>query len=172
MATGRTKVERICFNGKEEDFAFFSDQFEAKMYLLKLDKVLLDKVNITIADTTDAAAVTQQQKDEEELADKRYQVWCELIQCLQRDTGMLVRSCKGDGMSAWKCLHDHFKSGERPRIQQLLKNLTNLKHSAGESIANSLIRAEDLKLNLSEVGESTSEQMMCSVVLRGLQKRV
>ena len=42
--------------------------------------------------------------------------------------------------------------------------------SGGESITGFLVRAEDLKLNLSEVGETISDPMMCSVVLKGLPK--
>jgi hypothetical protein len=139
------------------------------MYLLKLDKVLLDKVIVVKAEPTDAEAVAKQLK-EEDLTEHRYQLWCELIQCLQREAGMLVRSCKGDGTKAWKVLNDHFRSGERPRIQQLLHALTNLKLMSSETVPAYLIRAEDLKLNLSEVGEVISDQMMCSVVLRGLPK--
>ena len=170
MTTVRSKLEKLCFSGKEEDFCFFADQFEARMYVLRLDKVLLDKVVITQADTTDATAVTQQEKDESDLLDQRYQVWCELIQCLQREAGMLLRAHKGDGTKAWKVLNDRYKSSERPRIQQLLQSLTNHKLEAGESVSSYLIRAEDLRLNLTEVGETVSEQMMCSIVLKGLPK--
>ena len=38
MTTVRSKLEKLVFSGKEEDFAFFADQFEAQMYVLKLDK--------------------------------------------------------------------------------------------------------------------------------------
>ena len=50
MTTVRSKLEKLVFSGKEEDFAFFADQFEARMYVLKLDKALLDKVLIVKAD--------------------------------------------------------------------------------------------------------------------------
>ena len=171
MTAVKTKLERLVFSGKEEDFAFFADQFEARMYILKLDKVLLDKVKITIAvDRTDQTQVDLQTKEEDALAEQKYQVWCELIQCLQRDAGFMIRAHKGDGTKAWKVLHDHFKSGERPRIQNLLQRLTNLKLEGSESVPSYLIRAEDMKLNLSEVGEAISDQMMCSVVLKGLPR--
>ena len=34
------KNERIRFSGKEEDFLYFSEQFEARIFVLKLYKVL------------------------------------------------------------------------------------------------------------------------------------
>ena len=166
----KSKFGKVSFSGKEEDFAFFADQFEAKMYLMKLKNLLLDEVTIVQADPGDEAAVRRQDKVEEELKELRWQVWCELIQCLQRETGMLIRVCKGDGTKAWKVLNEHFRSAERPRVQHLLQSLTNLKLMPGESVTDYLIRAEDIKLNLGEVGEPVSDQMMCSVVLKGLTK--
>lgn len=171
MTTVRSKLDKLTFSGKDDDFAFFGDQFEARMYVLKLDKVLLDKVVITEAvDKTDAAQVTKEQAERDDLAEKQYQVWCELIQCLQKEAGLMIRGCKGNGMEGWKVLRSHFRSTERPRIQQLLHDLTNLKLEASETVAQYLIRAEDMKLSLSEVGETISDQMLCSVVLKGLPR--
>ena len=39
-----------------------------------------------------------------------------------------------------------------------------------ESMRDYLMRAEELQLNLSDVGENVSDQMLCSLVLRGLPK--
>ena len=168
MTAIRTKLEKLTFSGKDDDFAFFADQFEARMYMLQLDSVLLDKVVIKEADQTNEEDKVREQKDKDDLAGKRYQVWCELIQCLQKEAGMMIRGCKGNGTEAWKLLKSHFRSTERPRIQQLLHDLTNLKLEVGETVANYLIRTDDMKLSLSEVGETISDQMMCSVVLKGL----
>ena len=41
MASVVTKLESLKFSGKDEDFVLFSEQFEARMYLLKLRGVLL-----------------------------------------------------------------------------------------------------------------------------------
>ena len=37
-----------------------------------------------------------------------------------------------------------------------------------ESMRDYLMRAEELQLNLTDVGENVSDQMLCSVVLKGL----
>ena len=128
------KSTKLVFSGNEEDCAFFSDQFEAKMYVLKLDKVLLDKVEIKAATSAHQGELDRVVKEKQDLKDQRYRVWCELIQCLQRDAGMMIRCNKGDGTKAWKALNDRYKSGERPRIQQLLRDLTNLKLGSGKTV--------------------------------------
>ena len=33
-------IDKFFFSAKEEDFVFFSEQFEARMYVLKLKKIL------------------------------------------------------------------------------------------------------------------------------------
>ena len=45
-----SKTRKLEFSGKDEDFGCFCEQFEAKMYTLKLLPVLLDKV-VVIAKT-------------------------------------------------------------------------------------------------------------------------
>ena len=79
-----------------------------------------------------------------------------------------MKIAKPNGTQAWKLLQDCFKSRERPRIHQLLNNLTNLKMYSQESMRDYLMRAEELQLNLIDVGENVSDQMLCSVVLKGL----
>ena len=34
------KIEKLFFSGKEEEFVYFSEQFEARTYVLKLNKNL------------------------------------------------------------------------------------------------------------------------------------
>ena len=65
-------------------------------------------------------------------------------------------------------MQDCFKSREGPRIHQLLNKLTNIRLNSQESMRDYLMRAEKLQLNLTDVGENVSEQMLCSVVLKGL----
>ena len=48
-----------------------------------------------------------------------------------------------------------------------MNELTNLKLDSSE-IIHDLVRAEELQLNLSEVNEIVGDQMLCSVVLKGL----
>ena len=80
----------------------------------------------------------------------------------------LVKTAKHNGTQAWKHLQDCFKSRGRPRINQRLNKLTNLRMNSQESMGDYLMRAEELHLNLTDVGENVSDQMLCAVVLKGL----
>ena len=40
-----SKSERIVFSGKEEDFLYFEEQFEARIFHLKLNKVINREVD-------------------------------------------------------------------------------------------------------------------------------
>ena len=76
--------------------------------------------------------------------DKKYEIWAYLVQCLDsRSIMMLTNDCKGDGPKAWQLLRDHFNSTETPRLMNLLE-----------------------KLELA--GEKVSENMLTSIVLKGL----
>jgi transposase InsO family protein len=147
------KLERLVFSGKPDDFAYFQEQFESRMYLLKLSDSLLDQCT----SRSDAA------RDE-----KRYRVWCELIQCLDRKCVMFIRSYKPNGTAAWKALVQHFKSSERPRIHATMTKLTSIRMAQGETITDYLTRAEDLQMDLKEVGEEVSDSMFVAMVLKGL----
>ena len=163
--TVQSKLETLLFSGKDEDFEYFAERFEARLHLLKLRRVLLDQE--TLAEATEANFA----EEETRLQEKQFDVWCELVQCLDKRTVSLVKIAKPNGTLAWKLLNDCFKSRERPRIHQLLNKLTNLRLESQEKVRDYLIRAEELQLNLTDVGENISDQMLCSVVLKGLPSR-
>ena len=132
MAGATSKHGKLEFSGKEVDFSWFMDRFEARMYLLDLHKCMNDEI------TTPAATPDEEQADAEtriaaEAARDvlRMKLWCELIQCLDRKSTSFLRPHKGNGTAAWKALKQHYKSSERPRIQQTLDKLTNLKMNHG-----------------------------------------
>ena len=163
------KLERLTFNGKEEDFGYFEAQFEARMHLLKLSDALLDKIEVPVAvqDENETARATRLAA-ETNRSELRHKVWCELVQCIDKRTFMFIRSHKPDGMRAWQTLRQHFRSSERPRLQATMTKLTSLSMNAGEKIQDYLARAEDLQLDLQEVGEEISASMFMAMVLKGL----
>jgi hypothetical protein len=161
----QTRLERLSFSGKEDDYPMFQEQFEARMYSLKLQAVLLDTVTLPAETHNDYAAAKTK------LDDDRNHLWCELVQTLDRQTLMLVRRHKGNGTAAWKEIAAQYKSTERPRVQMLLAKLTGLKMDSTERVKDYLLRAEELKLNLEEVNEGVTEGMMVSIVLSGLPQR-
>ena len=160
--TVQSKLETLLFSEKDEDFEYFAERFEAQLHLLKLRTVLLDQENLP--EETDANFASEQNK----LKEKHFEVWCELVQCLDRKSLGLVKTAKPSGTQAWKLLQECFKSRERPRIHQHLNKLTNIKMYSQESMRDYLMRAEELQLNLTDVGENVSDRMLCSVVLKGL----
>ena len=81
---------------------------------------------------------------------------------------MLTNDCKGDGPKAWQLLRDHFNSTERPRLMNLLEKFTALRLEPTESMVDYLIRAEYVSKQLVLAGEKVSENMLTSLVLKGL----
>ena len=94
--TVQSKMETLLFSGKDEDFEYFAERFEARLHLLKLRTVLLDQENLP--EETDANFASEQNK----LNEKQFEVWCELVQCLDRKSLSLVKTAKPNGTQAWK----------------------------------------------------------------------
>ena len=54
--TVQSKLETLLFSGKDENFEYFAERFEARLHLLKLRTVLLDQENLS--EETDANFAT------------------------------------------------------------------------------------------------------------------
>ena len=151
----------------------FCEQFEAGMYLLRLFGVLNGSEGVESCRSKARSSSTREERHEanekaaEVFADKKYKIWCELIQCLDKKSLLFVRSQKCDGPASGKALCDRFKSFERPRLQQLIEKLTSFRKDQYETIVDYITTAED---NLSQVNEALSEQMLISILLKGLPK--
>ena len=126
----QTKLERLKISGREDDFVMLFEQFMARMYLLKLFGVLNGSEGVESIRLKAGSGSSKEERQEanekaaEVFADKKYKIWCELVQCLVKKSLLFVRSHKGDGPAAWKALCDRFNSFERPRLQQLTAKLT------------------------------------------------
>ena len=101
-------MERL-FSGKDEDFQYFAERFEARLHSYKLRTVLLDQENLP--EETGTYFDCEQNKLKEE-----FEVWCELVLCLDRKSLRLVKTAKTNGTQARKHLQNSFKSRQRPRI--------------------------------------------------------
>ena len=169
-------IDKLFFSGKEEDFVYFSEQFEARMYVLKLNKILDGTVGYREFIPTLRGRPSQEQIDAadrkgKEIFDKKQMaIWYELVQCLDKKSVFFLRPYRGKGSEAWSVLCKRFKSFERPRLQKLISDLTNLRKYSNESIVDYITRAEDMQLNLSEVDESISEKLFVSILLKGLPR--
>ena len=149
MATEAEKRRCLQFSGEKGDFAYWSEKFEGYMHTKKLRGQLLG---------TDASN-----------DDEKYNIWAELVQCLDKRSIMMLKSeCKGNGPEAWKRLTAHFSISETPRLMNLLEQLTSLSLKPAGEITDYLIRAKTLSSSLKVAGEKISEKLLVSVVLKGL----
>ena len=71
---------------------------------------------------------------------------------------MFLRPYKDKGSKAWEILCKRFKSAERPRLQELISDLTSKRMKANESVVDYFTRPEELQYNLNEVDEDLSEK--------------
>ena len=96
-----TKLETLKFSGKDEDFLLFSEQFEARMFLLKLRGVLLrNETEDDFLPNLQTNASREQREEAQSKARKLFEgkkehVWCELVQCL--DAKSVLFSAKSEG---------------------------------------------------------------------------
>ena len=164
-----SRCERLTFSGKEEDFAVFVEQFEARIFTLNLDRCLSNEIETPAFEENETVAnKSKREKEEAALARQKYMVWCELIQCLDKASINFIRGQKPDGPAAWRALVNKFKSTERPRIHSLLAKMTSLSMGSEENVSEYLTRAELLKLDLEESGEKISNTLYMSMILKGL----
>ena len=171
-----SKLERLEFSGREDDFLYFAEQFEARMHSLKLGKVLsgeatyLDYVPAVRNNSSEEQRNQATEKGREELEEKKKTLWYELVQALDKTSVLFLSPRKGDGTRAWDVLCKRFKSFERPQLHKLIAQLTSLRKTSSESIVNYLTRAADMQYNLTLVNEGISEKMFVSIILKGLPK--
>ena len=169
-------IDKLFFSGREEDFIYFSEQFEARMYVLKLNKILDGTVGYREFIPRLWGQLSQEQidaadkKGKEIFDEKQMAIWYELVQCLDKKSVLYLRTYRGKGSEACNVLCKRFKSFQRLRLQKLTSDSTNLRKNNSESIVVYITRAEDMQLNLSEVDESISEKMFVSILLKGLPR--
>ena len=168
------KNERIRFSGKEEDFLYFSEQFEARIFVLKLYKVLdvsstfEDYVPSTRPNASRAEKDAAIAKGREICKEKQMQIWYELVLLLDKQSVLCLRPYEGDGAQAWDVLTKRFRSFERPRLQKLVSKLTSLVQRDDDNLIEYITRAEELQFNLNQVSEGLSEKVFTSILLKGL----
>ena len=171
-----SKSERLVFSGREYDFLYFAEQFEARMHSLKLGKVLsgeatyLDYVPAVRNNSSEEQRRQAIEKGREDLEEKTKTLWYELVQALDKISVLFLRPHNGDGTRAWDVLCKRFKSFERPQLHKLIAQLTGLRKTSSESIVDYLTRADDMQYNLTLVNEGISEKKFVSILLKGLQK--
>ena len=162
MCDQSCRSKGVYFSGKDQDFAYFQDQFEVKMFNMKLLTVLKGQCDETQFEknlkpnASEEAKFRNKQHAREKFDELKMRVWCEIIQSRDKRSAMFLRPYKEDGSKAWTVMCYRYKSCERPCLQQLIEKLTNLKMVANESVIDYITRAEELQSNLREVDEQVS----------------
>ena len=112
-----SRLERLAFSGKGEDFAAFCEQFEARMHVLTLGDYLDDKLKVPAVQTQETAVeTTVRDQGEEEKKRQRFMVWREPVRCLDKGSINFIRLSRADGVAAWRALQGKHLSINRPRI--------------------------------------------------------
>ena len=100
-------IDKRFFIGKEEIFVYFSELFGARMYVLKLKKILDGTVGYREFIPTLRGRPSQEQIDaanrrrKEIFDEKQMAIWCELVQRLDRKSVLFSRPNRGKGSEAW-----------------------------------------------------------------------
>ena len=77
-----------------------AERFEARLHLLEMRTNLLDQENLP--EETDANFASEQTK----MKEKQFEVWCELVQCLDKKSLSSGKTAEPNGTQAWKLLQD------------------------------------------------------------------
>lgn len=138
------------FTGDSRTYELWEIKFLGYMRLKKLNKIFSDEN----CDPEDNA-----------------EVFAELIQCIDdRSLSLVMRDAKDKGKEALDILRTHYRPKGKSTIISLYQELTSLSLSSEESITDYIIRAETAANALRNTGESVSDSLLISMVLKGLPK--
>ena len=72
-----------------------------------------------------------------------------------------------NGIAAWECVLDRFRSMKAPTVVSIVSQLARLKMSGGEGIQNFFIRAQELYSRFQHAGEHLSSTIFNALYLTG-----
>ena len=104
-----SKLDTLLFIVEDEGLEYFSEQLEPQLPLLKLRSVLLNTETLPATEAGNFFAKSDQLKE------KHFEVWCELVLCLDIKTLSLIKCLKLSGTAALRELQTFSKRKERPR---------------------------------------------------------
>ena len=166
MASVLRNLESLKFSCKVEDLEDL-ENFEFSTVVTGTNKDFLPK---------DKPYASREHREEARVKaakvfeDKKYYVWCALVRCLDAKSVLFPRNQKVDVPAAWGTSCERFRSYERPRLEHLIGKLTSHRNESAETVLEYITRAKDLHYNLRQIGEAMSEQMIISILLKGLPK--
>ena len=141
----------LVFDGDERKFELWLVRFMGHLRIQKLHATVLAAPDKDV----DAA--------------KNAEAFAELTQYLDdRSLSLIMREAADDGRRALIILKEHYRPKGKPRVITLYTELTSLNKDPKDSVTDYIIRAENIAAALKETGETISDGLLVSMVLKGL----
>ena len=151
----RRTENHLLFDGKEENFEKWEVKLLAYLSLRKLKKTVLG-----------------QGGSEQNGATKKEEAFSEIVQLLDdRSLSLVMRDAKDDGKKALDILREHYAGRGKPRVMALYGTLLSLVKRQDETLTDYIIRADNAANALRSAEEAFSDELLVSVVLRGLPEQ-
>ena len=103
---------------------------------------------------------------------KKEEAFSEIVQLLDdRSLSLVMRDAKDDGKKALDILREHYAGRGKPRVMALYGTLLSLVKRQDETLTDYIIRADNAANALRSAEEAFSDELLVSVVLRGLPEQ-
>ena len=145
----------LMLDGREENYEKWEVKFLTYLSLKKLKKTVLGTGG-----------------HDQNSASKKEEAYSEMVQLLDdRSLSLVMREAKDDGRKALEILREHYAGRGKPRVMALYGTLLSLVKRSDETLTDYVIRADDAASALRAAEELFSDELLVSVVLRGLPEQ-
>ena len=159
MATSRTGYgpsasiySTLCFDGDDAKFELWEIKFISFLRLEGLSQYLEPDVTV-----------------DDEYHSKNSEIFARLTQFLDdKSLSIILRDAKDDGKASLKILREHYIGSSKPKIISLYTELTSMQLKDDENTTDYVIRAEKAVNALKNAGETISDSLIMSMLLKGL----
>ena len=142
------------FSGVGDEYDLWETRFTAHLSVLSLKKSLTPP---------------NAPSDDDAIANE--QIYCELVQALDsKSLALIMYEAVDNGRKALEILRNHYRGSGRPRIMHSYTKLCNLTMQ-NETLTEFMIRAEGIAAGLRAAGETVSDSLIISMIMKGLPER-
>ena len=156
--SGYGPSKNLLFKDESDNYELWELKFWPYLWLQKLHNIVLE--------TNGALQSVEPTAD---FTDKNAEVFATLVQLLDDKSIILImRDAKNNGWKSLKILRDHYIGRSKPRIISMWCELTSLKLGCNENVTDFLLRAETCSSHLQGAGETVSDCLLISMILKRL----